>query len=67
MGFIKVARMDLDIRDQRTDRDWYDIIGNDEGVFGCMSLMGCEDNCPKDLPHQTKIAYLRRKMVAVGV
>jgi fumarate reductase iron-sulfur subunit len=67
MGFMKVARLVLDTRDQRTDRDWYDIIGNDEGVFGCMSLMGCEDNCPKDLPHQTKIAYLRRKMVAVGI
>ncbi len=66
MGFMKVTRMALDSRDKRTDEDWYEIIGNDEGVFGCMSLMGCEDNCPKDLPHQQKIAYLRRKMVAVG-
>jgi len=32
-----------------------------------MSLMGCEDNCPKDLPHQTKIAYLRRKMIRAGI
>ena len=66
MGFMKVARFALDTRDKRTDADWYEIIGNDEGVFGCMSLMGCEDNCPKDLPHQHKIAYLRRSMVAVG-
>ncbi len=63
VGFMKVARFELDSRDQRTDDDWYDIIGNDEGVFGCMSLMGCEDYCPKELPHQHKIAYLRRKMV----
>ncbi len=63
MGFMKVARFQLDSRDKRTDADWYEVIGNDEGVFGCMSLMGCEDNCPKDLPHQTKIAFLRRKMV----
>jgi succinate dehydrogenase iron-sulfur subunit len=28
-----------------------------------MSLMGCEDTCPKELPLQSKIAYLRRKMV----
>ena len=67
MGFMKVARFHLDPRDKRTDRDWYEIIGNDEGVFGCMSLMGCEDNCPKDLPHQHKIAFLRRVMVKTGV
>jgi fumarate reductase iron-sulfur subunit len=66
LGFMKVARFAVDSRDERTDADWYEIIGNDEGVFGCMSLMGCEDNCPKDLPHQHKIAYLRRRMVAVG-
>ena len=63
MGFMKVARFELDPRDKRSDRDWYEIIGNDDGVFGCMSLLGCEDNCPKDLPHQTRIAFLRRKMV----
>jgi fumarate reductase iron-sulfur subunit len=28
-----------------------------------MSLMGCEDHCPKNLPLQTKIAYMRRKLV----
>lgn len=66
VGFMKVARFELDTRDQRTDKDWYEIIGNDDGVFGCMSLMGCEDNCPKDLPHQHKIAYLRRRMVRAG-
>ena len=67
VGFMKVARFALDSRDQRSDENWYEIIGNDEGVFGCMTLLGCEDNCPKDLPHQTKIAYLRRKMEKVGV
>ncbi len=67
MGFMKVARFQLDSRDKRTDADWYEVIGNDEGVFGCMSLLGCEDNCPKDLPHQTKIAYLRRKMLGAAL
>jgi len=66
MGFMKVARFALDSRDKRTDSDWYDLIGNDDGVFGCMSLLGCEDHCPKDLPHQSRIAYLRRKMVAAS-
>ena len=66
MGFMKVARFLLDPRDTRTEENWYEVIGNDEGVFGCMSLMGCEDNCPKNLPHQTKIAYLRRRMIAAA-
>jgi len=67
MGFMKIARFELDPRDKRTDAEWYEVIGNDEGVFGCMSLMGCEDFCPKDLPHQTKIAYLRRKMIGTAL
>ena len=63
VGLMKVARYKLDPRDQRTDEDYYDLIGDENGVFGCMSLMGCEDVCPKDLPLQSKIAYMRRKMV----
>jgi fumarate reductase iron-sulfur subunit len=64
-GFMRVARFQADPRDERTDEDWYDIIGDDDGVFGCMTLLGCEDYCPKDLPHQTKIAFLRRKLVQI--
>lgn len=62
-GFLRVARFHADPRDERSDADWYELIGDDDGVFGCMSLLGCEDSCPKDLPHQTRIAFLRRKMV----
>ncbi len=61
----RVARYAVDPRDQRTDEDLYEIIGDDEGVFGCMSLLGCDDTCPKHLPLQSKISYLRRKMVSV--
>jgi len=67
VGFMKVARFNLDPRDQRSDTDFYQILGDEDGVFGCMSLLGCEDFCPKDLPHQTRIAYLRRKMISVGM
>lgn len=63
VGLNKIARYQIDPRDKRTDADYYDLIGDEDGVFGCMSLMGCEDVCPKDLPLQSKIAYLRRKMV----
>ena len=65
VGFIHVARLRLDPRDQRSDDDWYDILGDDDGIFGCMSLLGCEDNCPKNLPHQAQIAFLRRRMALV--
>ncbi len=61
----RIARFAIDPRDHRSDEDIYEIIGDDEGVFGCMSLLGCDDTCPKHLPLQTKIAYLRRKMVKV--
>ncbi len=62
VGFMRIARYEIDPRDKRTNEEFYDIIGDDDGVFGCMTLLGCEDYCPKDLPHQTQIAYLRRKM-----
>jgi len=58
----RIARYDIDPRDQRTAKDIFEIIGDDDGVYGCMSLLGCDDTCPKNLPLQTKIAYLRRKM-----
>jgi fumarate reductase iron-sulfur subunit len=67
VGMNRVARFRLDPRDTRSDDDWYDVIGDDEGVFGCMSLLACHDLCPKDLPLATQIAYLRRAMVKQGI
>jgi fumarate reductase iron-sulfur subunit len=63
----RLARFRLDPRDTRTDADYYEVIGDDDGVFGCMSLLGCHDVCPKELPLQTQIAFMRRKMVAEGL
>jgi succinate dehydrogenase iron-sulfur subunit len=63
----KIARFRLDPRDHRSDDDYFDLIGDDDGVFGCMSLLGCHDVCPKNLPLQTQIAFLRRKMLLNGV
>jgi fumarate reductase iron-sulfur subunit len=67
VGLNKIARFRLDPRDVRTDVDYYELVGDDNGVFGCMSLLGCHDVCPKDLPLQTQIAFIRRKMVAEGM
>ncbi|EGJ50024.1 fumarate reductase iron-sulfur subunit [Desulfocurvibacter africanus] len=58
----RIARFVVDPRDQRSDKDYYQIIGNDEGIFGCMGLLACEDVCPKGLPLQNQLGFLRRRM-----
>ncbi len=67
VGLNQIARFRLDPRDRRSDRDFYQLIGDDDGVFGCMSLLGCHDLCPKSLPLQTQIAFLRRKMLRAAL
>jgi fumarate reductase iron-sulfur subunit len=66
VGLNRVARFRLDPRDARSDADYYDVVGDDDGIFGCMSLLGCHDVCPKNLPLQTQIAFLRRAMMKQG-
>ncbi len=66
VGLNKIARFRLDPRDTRTDADFYELVGDDTGVFGCLSLLGCHDTCPKQLPLQTQLAFVRRKMLAIG-
>ncbi|NDV18997.1 fumarate reductase iron-sulfur subunit [Pseudodesulfovibrio sp. JC047] len=58
----RVARFLIDPRDDRTEDEYYTIIGNDMGIFGCMGLLACEDVCPKHLPLQNQLGFLRRKM-----
>jgi fumarate reductase iron-sulfur subunit len=66
VGLAKIARFHLDPRDARDDDDYYELVGDDSGVFGCMSLLGCHDVCPKHLPLATQIAFIRRRMAAQG-
>jgi fumarate reductase iron-sulfur subunit len=67
LGLNKLARFRLDPRDTRDDAAFYELVGDESGVFGCLTLLGCEDMCPKDLPLATQIAYLRRQMTRQGV
>lgn len=67
VGLNKIARYHIDPRDKRSDEEYYELIGDEDGVFGCMTLLGCEDVCPKDLPLQSKIAYLRRMMIKTSM
>lgn len=66
VGLNKIARFRLDPRDNRSDADYYQLIGDDSGIFGCMSLLGCQDVCPKSLSLQTQLAHIRRVMARQG-
>ncbi|MFV0423223.1 fumarate reductase iron-sulfur subunit [Oleidesulfovibrio sp.] len=61
----RIARFYMDPRDDRSEDDYYDLIGNDAGVFGCMGLLACEDVCPKKIPLQDQLGIMRR-MLAVN-
>ena len=65
VGLNRIARFECDPHDERTDEDYFELVGDDNGIFGCMTLLGCEDTCPKHLPLQTKIAYMRRKLASI--
>jgi fumarate reductase iron-sulfur subunit len=66
VGLNQITRFRLDPRDQRTDAEFYELVGDESGVFGCMTLLGCEDMCPKELPLATQIAFLRRRMACAS-
>jgi fumarate reductase iron-sulfur subunit len=66
VGINKIARFRADPRDRRDDDEYYDLIGDDDGVFGCMTLLGCHEVCPKGLSLQTQLAFVRRKMARLG-
>ena len=66
-GMNRIARFMMDPRDERNDEDWFDVVADDDGVFGCAGLMACHDVCPKDLPLLEVYAYLRRKALSTGV
>lgn len=64
VGLNQITRFRLDPRDERADAQFYALVGSEAGVFGCMTLLGCEDSCPKNLPLATQIAFLRRRMAS---
>ena len=66
-GLNRIARFAMDPRDTRDDADWYEVISNSQGVFGCLGLMACHDVCPKELPLLEVYAYLRRKALSSGL
>jgi len=63
----RLARFMIDPRDERTTQEYFDLVGTDEGIFGCMGLLACEDVCPKQIPLQEQLGKLRRKMALAAV
>ncbi len=67
-ALLRISRFMIDPRDDRGVERFFEVVGTDEGIFGCMGLMACEDLCPKEIPLQRQLAYVRRKlaMAALG-
>ncbi len=63
----RLARFYVDPRDNRSDADYFELVGDDNGVFGCMGLLGCEDVCPKQLPLQDQLGIMRRMLTIESV
>lgn len=65
-GINRVARFMVDPRDQRSSREYFEVVGTEDGVFGCVGLMACDDNCPIGVPLRQQLAYVRRQMAVAG-
>lgn len=63
----RIARFMMDPRDQRSEDQYFEVVGTDQGIFGCMGLLACEDVCPRKIPLQDQLGILRRKMGFIGL
>jgi len=63
----RVARFIIDPRDERKPLQVFEVVGTDEGVFGCIGLMACDDICPMEIPLQQQLALVRRKMALAAL
>lgn len=66
-GLLRITRFMIDPRDERTARQFFDVVGTDEGIFGCLGLMACQDLCPKQIPLQEQLAYVRRRLARAAL
>ena len=61
-GLLRISRFMIDPRDDRDVARFFEVVGTDEGIFGCLGLMACEDICPKGIPLQKQLAAVRRAL-----
>ncbi len=61
-ALAKLERFALDSRDQRPGRS-LDEVDNDEGVWGCDTVLRCIEACPKDVRPTDSIVGLRKAIL----
>jgi fumarate reductase iron-sulfur subunit len=61
-GLNRIARFMMDPRDERGHETWFELVSTDEGVFGCIGMMACDDVCPKDIPLLDMLAFVRKRI-----
>ncbi|MBI4234046.1 MAG: fumarate reductase iron-sulfur subunit [Chloroflexi bacterium] len=66
-GLLRIARFLADPRDHRSPAQVFEVVATDEGVFGCVGFLACQDYCPKGLPLAAQIAHLRRKLTLASL
>ena len=66
-GINRVARFMVDPRDKRSDAQYFEVVGNEDGAFGCVGLMACDDSCPIQVPLEEQLAWVRRRMAIAGL
>lgn len=66
-GLNRIGRLMMDPRDERNDQEWFELVSTDDGVFGCIGMMGCDDVCPKDLPLLEMFSFIRRKLSGIAL
>ncbi len=66
-GLNRIGRFLIDPRDERGNQEWFELVSTDEGVFGCIGMMACDDVCPKDLPLLEVFSFIRRKLSGIAL
>jgi succinate dehydrogenase / fumarate reductase iron-sulfur subunit len=61
-AFAKLERFMLDSRDERPD-DFLENVNNENGVWGCDTVLRCIEACPKDVRPTDSIVGLRKQLV----
>lgn len=63
----RMGRFYIDPRDNRSPADYYELIGDDSGVYGCMGLLACDAVCPKQIDLHDQLGIMRRMVVMESV
>jgi fumarate reductase iron-sulfur subunit len=62
VAFNLIARFMADPRDRQKTPEYFEVDGTEEGIYGCLGLLSCEDVRPKNIPLQDQLGIPRRNM-----